>query len=111
MPDNLFLLIDSLGAALQGLQEILTDTLASAADCDINIVDVDDPVHHPPEFVAERLRFARLVIPPQSEDAFRNTQQTRGLLSTIVADLIGGVCSGIVGLWLGGGVSTATSIG
>ena len=31
--------------------------------------------------------------------------------NTTVADLIGGVCSGIVGLWLGGGVSTATSIG
>ena len=33
------------------------------------------------------------------------------LYSTTVADLIGGVCSGIAGLWLGGAVSTMTSRG
>ena len=32
-------------------------------------------------------------------------------LSTTVADLIGGVCSGIGGLWLGGAVSTTTRTG
>ena len=33
------------------------------------------------------------------------------LLSTTVADLTGGVCNGIGGLWLGGAVSTATRTG
>ena len=31
--------------------------------------------------------------------------------STTVADLTGGVCNGIAGLWLGGAVSTATRTG
>ena len=34
-----------------------------------------------------------------------------GVASTTVADLTGGVCNGIVGLWLGGAVSTATRTG
>ena len=34
-----------------------------------------------------------------------------GMTSTTVADLTGGVCNGIVGLWLGGAVSTATRTG
>ena len=34
-----------------------------------------------------------------------------GVLSTTVADLTGGVCNGIAGLWLGGAVSTATRTG
>ena len=38
-------------------------------------------------------------------------RHARRVISTTVADLTGGVCNGIGGLWLGGAVSTATRTG
>ena len=69
------------------------------------------PHQHPGAATIQAVRLRHGPRPRRRGPDLRNDDQRRGEPSTTVADLTGGVCNGIAGLWLGGAVSTTTRTG